>query len=317
MTLTEAWLAYMAVLRERAPVTAAAVRPPRSAADRWEAERATTPWTDELREFFSLHDGQGESSDGTATGTVLAELTMLSLDEVVAEHEFCRETLHDTEDLGPDWADIARKQPAGTVAEMFLDAYVPFAKDGGGDYLCVDTRPGEQHGCVRPFGWEGADQGVPSFASLADYIDSLCRIVESGAGHPYLIPTIENGALIWEIDTSDVPPQEPRPDPTVMRLPFEITDFRPSQIGPDDDLVDLEVVRQTVLDTARSQYPGSVVDGGQTVFQRVPRLRGVTMNSFVSVDGETKFYLTVVTGVGNEVIVHEVPPGGFMFALGG
>ncbi|MCZ4558827.1 hypothetical protein O4215_25005 [Rhodococcus maanshanensis] len=41
------------------------------------------------------------------------------------------------------------------------------------------------------------------------------------------------------------------------------------------------------------------------------------MNSFVSVDGETKFYLTVVTGVGNEVIVHEVPPGGFMFALGG
>lgn len=264
MTLTEAWLAYMTVLRERAPVTAAAVRPPRSAADRLEAERATTPWTGELREFFSLHDGQG-ASDDFATGTVLPDLSLLSLDEVVAAHEFCRESLHDTEDLGPDWPDNAREQPAGSVAEMFLDAYVPFAKDGGGDYLCVDTRPGEQHGCVRTFGWEGADEGVPSFASLADYIDSLCRIVESGAGHPFLLPTIENGALIWEIDTSDMPIAEPQPDPAVLSLPFEVTGFPPSQVGPDDDLVDLEVVRQTVLDTARALHPGSVVEGGQTV----------------------------------------------------
>lgn len=317
MNLAEAWLAYMAVLRERAPITAAEVRPPRSPADRLEAERATTPWTDELREFFCLHDGQAESSDDIATGTVLPDLLLLSLDEVVAEHEFCRVSLHDTEDLGPDWADIAREQPAGSVAEMFLDAYVPFAKDGGGDYLCVDTRPGEHRGCVRSFSWEAADEGGPLFASMADYIDSVRRSVESGDEHSFLKPTFEEGALAWEVDYSDPPIQETRPEPKLLPLPFALADFQPSQVGPDDDLIDLDVVRQTVLDTALSLHPGSVVEGGQTVFPRVPRLRGVTMNSFVSVDGEPKFYLTIVVGIGNEVVVHEVPPGGFTFTVDG
>ena len=101
----------------------------------------------------------------------------------------------------------------------------------------------------------------------------------------------------------------------MLRLPFEITDFQLSQVGPDDDLMDLDVVRRTVLDTARSRYPGAVVEGGETVFPRVPRWRGVTMNSFVSVDGESQVYLTIVTGVGNEVIVHEIPPEGFTLAL--
>lgn len=50
------------------------------------------------------------------------------------------------------------------------------------------------------------------------------------------------------------------------------------------------------------------------VFRRVPRQRGVTMNSVVHVDGDPRFYLTVVTGVGN-VLVHELPPGGFTFIV--
>ncbi|MBS3694103.1 hypothetical protein [Rhodococcus qingshengii] len=82
-----------------------------------------------------------------------------------------------------------------------------------------------------------------------------------------------------------------------------------------DDLVDLDVVRAVVLDTARSLHPGAQVQGGEVVFRRVPRQRGVTMNSVVLVDGEPKFFLTIVAGVGNEVLVHELPPGGFTFVV--
>lgn len=320
MTLTEAWMAYMSVLRGHAPVTAASVRPALSPALRLDAERATAPWTEELREFFSLHDGQSPPDETHPfPGTALPNLTLLSLDEVVATHKFCRESLHDTDDLGPDWATDSREQPAGEVAYMFLDAYVPFAEDSAGGYLCVDTRSGEHHGCVRSFSSEAADEGGPLFASMADYIDSVRRSVESGDEHSFLKPTFEEGTLVWKVDFSDSPIHEPQPEPEpeLLRLPFALADFQPSQVGPDDDLIDLDVVRQTVLDTARSLHPDAVVEGGRTVFPRVPRRRGVTMNSFVSVDGEPKPYLTIVTGVGNEVLVHEVPPDGFTFTLGG
>lgn len=167
-------------------------------------------------------------------------------------HRSCRESLHKTDDLGPDWATIAREQPAGEIVHMFLDACLPFAEDGAGGYQCVDTRPGERHGCFRFFSAEAADECEPEFASLADYVDSVRRSVESGTEHSCLIPTIEEGALVWNVDFSDMPVQEPRPEPKLLRLPFELTDFQLSQVGPDDDLMNLDVVRRTVLDTARS-----------------------------------------------------------------
>lgn len=198
MTLTEAWSAYLSVLHELAPATAASIRPARPPQDRQDAERATTPWTDEFHEFYSLHDGQ----DPAAAGTLLPNLALLALDELVTTHRQCRESLHDTEDIDPDWPAIAREQQAGEIAHMFLDAYVPFAEDGAGDYGIVDTRPGEHHGCIRAFGWEGADEVGPLFPSLAEYIDSVRRSVETGEEHSYLVPRIADGALFWEVDSS-------------------------------------------------------------------------------------------------------------------
>ncbi|MCA1004859.1 SMI1/KNR4 family protein [Rhodococcus hoagii] len=201
MTLTEAWSAYMSVLRELAPATAASIRPPRSPLDREDAERATTTWTDEVREFYALHDGQDTDGQDTA-GTALPNLMLLSLDEVVTAHRPCRESLHDTDDLDADWPAIARGQQAGEIAHMFLDAYVPFAEDGAGDYRIVDTRSGEHRGCVRAFGWEGADEVGPQFPSLAEYVDSVRRSLETGEEHSYLVPRVEDGVLFWEVDDS-------------------------------------------------------------------------------------------------------------------
>ncbi|MBT2269695.1 MULTISPECIES: SMI1/KNR4 family protein [Rhodococcus erythropolis group] len=316
MTVTDAWNAYMGVLRDCAPVTAAAVRAPRVLADREAAEGATARWPEELREFFSLHDGQPfRSKDDQFVGEVLPGVELLSLDRVVSLHQLCREMLHPIDYLGPDWPATVRAQHAGETAEMFLPAYIPFAEDGAGDFLYVDTREGEQHGCIRSFAAAVADESGPLFGSLSEYVDSVRRSVESGSEHSYLVPSVTEGVLAWDVDFSDRPPMAPQPDPTPLHLPFPLSDFQPSLVTADDDLVDLDVVRAVVLDTARSLHPGAEVQGGEAVFRRVPRQRGVTMNSVVQVDGDPRFYLTIVTGVGNEVLVHELPPGGFTFIV--
>ncbi|WP_394855596.1 SMI1/KNR4 family protein [Rhodococcus globerulus] len=110
---------------------------------------------------------------------------MARLDELVANHKYCRdpEPLHDTEGLGDDWIQVARQQQAGEVAHMFLDTYLPFAENGSGDLLYVDTRGGQQQGFVREFGWEVADDCDPVSASLTDYVDSVRISIESGTEH--------------------------------------------------------------------------------------------------------------------------------------
>ncbi len=313
MTLTDAWLRYMQVLHQIAPITAGAVRSPRLLSEREDAERATAPWTAEIREFFSLHDGQKRPTGGEVfVGSALPDFDLLCLDEVVAKHEYCRapEHLHDTEDLGNDWVTIARQQSAGEIAHVFLSEYIPFAENGSGELLCVDTRGGPRQGCIRYFGWEGADESEPWSQSLANYVDSVRISVESGIEHSGMLPTIEGGILSWDVDLTDTPAQVPAPEPERIRLPFALTSFRPSQIGPDDDLIDLDVVRRTVLDIAQSLHPGSVIEGGESVFRRVPRQRGIAVSWFVGIDRQTANFVSVVTGIGNEVIVHELPEDG-------
>jgi len=245
----------------------------------------------------------------------LPGVELLSLEQVVARHKLCSEILHPIDDLGPDWPATVRAQHTGDTAEMFVPGYIPFAEDGAGDFLYVDTREGEQQGCIRYFAAEAADEGGPLFGSLTEYVDSVRHSVESGSEHSYLVPSAAEGVLAWDVDFSDRPPMAPQPGPAPLHLPFPLSDFQPSKVTEYDDLVDLEVVRAVVLDTARSLHPGAQVQGGEVVFRRVPRQRGVTMNSVVQVDGEPKFFLTIVTGVGNEVLVHELPPGGFTFVV--
>lgn len=316
MTLTDAWLAFMEVLRDRAPVTAAAVRPPRTRSDRETAERVTNPWPEDLREFFALHDGQPfRSDDNQFVGEALPGVELLSLDHVVSTHRRCREQLHPIDYLGPDWPITVRAQHAGETAEMFLPTYIPFAEDGAGDFLYVDTRGGLHHGCIRYFAAEAADEGGSLFGSLADYVDSVRRSIESGSEHSYLMPTVTDGVLVWDVDFSDQPIPHPQPSPIPLHLPFPLKDFQPSLVNSDDDLIDLDAVRKSVLDTAQSLHPGSHVQGGEAIFPQVPRQRGVTVNYYVQIDGVPRFYLTIVTGVENNVIVYEMPPGGFEFIV--
>ncbi|MDJ0396414.1 SMI1/KNR4 family protein [Rhodococcus sp. G-MC3] len=197
MDIAEVWAAYMSVLQDRAPVTAASVRPPRPATDLEAAERATTPWTAELREFFSLHDGQHiPVGVDYHVGTLLPDLELLTLDGVHYEHQSHLEMLHSIEDLGEEWPAAIKTQRAGETAYKFLAPYVPFGRDGSTGSCYVDTRDGPQRGCVRFFAADAADEGQPAFDSLTDYLDSIRRSVQQGTQHSSLIPTVRDGALV-------------------------------------------------------------------------------------------------------------------------
>lgn len=200
MTLSQTWAEYMQLLGEVAPVTAVSVEPPPSREARRLAERETTPWPDELQEFFSLHGGQHfPVGIDRCVGTVLPDRALLTLDGLLYRYRLARDTLHDVDDLGSEWPDIVRLQEAGDTAEMFLDTYVPFAEDGAGDFEYIDTRPGGHHGCVRYFMSEAADGGGPMFDSLNSYIAAVHHSVASPHEFNGLMPTIVDGALVWEV----------------------------------------------------------------------------------------------------------------------
>ena len=215
-------------------------------------------------------------------------MELLSLEQVVTRHKLCSEILHPIDDLGPDWPATVRAQHAGETAEMFVPEYIPFAEDGAGDFLYVDTREGEQQGCIRYFAAEAADEGGPLFGSLTEYGDSVRRSVESGSEHSYLVPSVTEGCwrgmstfpidLRWLrsrirrrcIFCSRSVTFSPRKSPSMTTLSTSMSFARLSS------------------NTARSLHPGAEVQGGEVVFRRVPRQRGVTVNSVVQVDGEPK-----------------------------
>ncbi len=303
----------MATLRERAPITASSIRPPRTASEREAAELATTPWTKELREFYGLHDGQRETygEEYVPVGSVLPDFTLYSLDQAVDRHRFSLENLHSIDDLGEDWPAEVLAQEAGETAEMFVPAYVPFAEDGSGGTLYVDTRPGARGGCIRMFTYEGADGGDPWFDSLTEYIAALHRSVETGlAIYDDLRPTFVDGLLEWGDSALSEASMAHAATLPVVRIPFALIDFRPSQLSDNDDLIDLDHVRRTVIDTARRLHPRAVVEDARAVYRQVPRLRGANMNWWVWMDGAETVFTAIVTGEGHDVIVLELPPGG-------
>lgn len=285
---------------------------PRKLADLQNIERATTPWPDELREFFSLHDGQDAWLGERLAGTLLLDMELLSLDGMQFERSSWLESPHEIDDLGDEWPAAIAAQQAGETAHLFLPIYVPIAKDGAGGLCYIDTRSGPKQGCVRFFSAEAADEGGPAYDSLADYLDALRSSVESETEFDGLVPTFDDGALVWDLDRSNQPQPPLRPEPVVLRLPFGPVEFRPSQWSAEDDVVDLDVVRRTVVDTARALHPGSVVDvDARAVYRYVPRLRGANMNWWVSVNGAERIFTAFVTGEGDEVIVVEALPGGY------
>ncbi|WP_081830486.1 SMI1/KNR4 family protein [Rhodococcus sp. UNC363MFTsu5.1] len=206
MTVTAEWARLLDVLREVAPSTANSFRPPasREVLARSEA-RTGTVWPPELREFFSLHDGQIDNPPESAgSGELLPMQHLLSLDQVTDWHAMSAEVWRELADADTDYYEggydgvCAQHPNAGSTAMMFLPSYIPIAELDACAYFC-DTRPGEHHGCVRQFDKYSADSHGPAWSSISAMLAGIRTCITDSLPIGYWVPVIENDALLWEI----------------------------------------------------------------------------------------------------------------------
>ncbi|MBY6540320.1 hypothetical protein HQ325_16725 [Rhodococcus sp. BP-349] len=165
-----------------------------------EAERATCPWTDEIRELYRCV----EHADHRR-GLVLMPLgfEFMSLKSVVSHHElFVRLNVNPFYGEPPD-IETEMAKPAGSPGPM-LPGFVAFAK-AGADTLFVDTRSGPLHGCVNLLPDGDAPWQAPLWRSPSAMLEQLAFSLERNATFEMRTaswgkyqPYIEGDQLVWD-----------------------------------------------------------------------------------------------------------------------
>ena len=191
------------VLAAVAPVTAASIKPPRSASDPADAEAATgVVWPGQIRELYALCDGQENAGYGAA-GLIFPRQPMFSLTTIVDEHalmvDIGREIVNGEIDYyGGDYDAVTQsRSEAAVVANVFLPGYLPFAGEDGNFYYC-DTRSGLASGCVRLYDSESADAASVVAPSLALFLHDVTQAIRTFSPLGNWTPLVEDGQLYWD-----------------------------------------------------------------------------------------------------------------------
>ncbi|GAA2780975.1 SMI1/KNR4 family protein [Saccharopolyspora taberi] len=191
MDVTELWTNIVVWLRNHAPVTAAALKPP-APLDLAELEsELDVQLPADLREWWSC-------CGGTDTG-VLADVlppfyTPYSPRGALEAWRGHREL------WAAKWERPACAYYAGSAGSSFHPAWIPIAGDGFSDELVVDLRPGPLHGCVLEWEQEAGHVDRPEWRGVSDMLAAVHRSLTEGspAGHSH--PTVtEDGRLDWQI----------------------------------------------------------------------------------------------------------------------
>jgi len=325
----------MVVLEDFAPATAASFAPGASQSAIAEVESALgVVFPAELREWFSLHNGQVDLEGGYA-GELLSMHEFFSLDQVVAEHssllELSNEMLEYDKDRYGSLAAIAAQAPeVGTVTDLFIPAYVPLSGVGSIDNFC-DTRPGPQNGCIGWWPFNAGPASPTEWKTIADMIAHIERCIVDGAPEGWLI-VVEDGAMHWEPaadgtrpappDTLYAPGAENNPDfvitpwwpdieQSLLGLPDTAREVISSHHVPRDQSVDLIAVQNAVIhDVARNYSPGQVTyiaPHGMYGGFSLPRVPGAHIDIIVGIDGQRSMYRATATDDQGAFTV-EAPP---------
>lgn len=193
MSVSSNWARIIRWCELHAPVTPTRLLPPAAPDVVRGAEAATgQEWPEQLREWFTLHDGgfpeipiavvlpSNEPIAVARAATLQGELTRLWQDW--------------TDELGG--TDALMAEPAGSQTETFLPAFIPIGDTGAGDYLAVDTRNGDLHGCVVEFFPEGGT--IHRWDSIDAMLDCTATALEQGTNCAEWVPIIENDLLRWD-----------------------------------------------------------------------------------------------------------------------
>ncbi|MEW4369685.1 SMI1/KNR4 family protein [Paenibacillus kandeliae] len=83
-----------------------------------------------MKQLYSIHDGQEETLD---INILLRNLTFLSVQRIIETWQFLQEEF-DPDGWEPDAGD-------GVKPFLWNPRWIPFATNGAGDYVCIDTDP--------------------------------------------------------------------------------------------------------------------------------------------------------------------------------
>lgn len=88
----------------------------------------------EMWDFYRVHNGQNWC---VGCQSFIDNLTLLSLDEIIETWEFLNDEA--------DWDGYTPDNSQEIKPMLWSSKWIPVAKNGGGDYVCIDTDPTE-HG---------------------------------------------------------------------------------------------------------------------------------------------------------------------------
>lgn len=192
MDVTDLWTEILVWLRQYAPTTAAALRPPVPHPDLDALEKEfEVEFPSDLRQWWACCGG----TDGDVLADVLPPFYTPygAIDALEAWHG------HRTT-WKAQWARPSCDYYAGSAGSSFHPAWIPIAGDGFADELVVDLRPGPLSGCVLEWEQEAGRVQRPEWRGLSAMLADVHRALHEGVSAGHSSPTVtEDGRLDWQI----------------------------------------------------------------------------------------------------------------------
>ncbi|WP_235783616.1 SMI1/KNR4 family protein [Amycolatopsis orientalis] len=201
-SVARTWQRIVTLLSEHAPATAREIRPPAPAADLEHLrDRVGLEVPPELAAWWAAMDGVDDERDhggGNRSGYLIPK-NYLPLAVTRAEDEYVRQSRYP--DPGCCTPEGTHRKEAGQDGFPFCTGVLPVGRAIDGGLLCVDLRPGEDHGCVME--WY-ASEGVyrSEWASVTEILDEIAERLDDYSHDrepPYRErhPVITDGELTW------------------------------------------------------------------------------------------------------------------------
>ena len=176
-TVKESWKTLKKWLRKHDPEMHGSLAKAAKAKDfsRLETETGMT-LPDEFKDCYKVHNGQGEEAEECLVPPLdeyEPGYELMSLEGCLDAWQMLKELLDDGE-----FANNKANPETGVEAQWWHPAWLPFATDGGGDYVCLDLAPTKQGkvGQVILFGHDSEHRPRlgPTFAEwFADVVDQI------------------------------------------------------------------------------------------------------------------------------------------------
>lgn len=133
----------------------------------------------DFKESYAIHDGQ---DDCDFIPDDYGSFYLLPLQDIPAEWDLWNDMVESGE-----FEDLSTRPGKGVVAGWWNAGWVPFASDGGGDFLCVDLAPadGGTIGQVIKMQHDSDERPVVA-ASFAAWLQQLAEAFENGELEPFL-----------------------------------------------------------------------------------------------------------------------------------